>query len=138
LNPEILKLDGFCETYCQIKRIFPSIMTLITSLIFLKTHSHAKMAPDIDLKRESWPRAFAGTKFDDAAFTASGLLLAATLRAGAPPFNTPSPAKPSHHSPRPSEKISFQLVEHRILDENAPRADSNSRCSLPALSTAVP
>ena len=29
-----------------IKWIFPSIMTLIKSLSFLKTHSHAKMAPD--------------------------------------------------------------------------------------------
>ena len=29
-----------------IKRILPSIMAVIKSLIFLKTHSHAKMAPD--------------------------------------------------------------------------------------------
>jgi hypothetical protein len=46
LKHQILKLDGFCETYCQIKWIFPSIIALIKSLIFLKTHSHAKMAPD--------------------------------------------------------------------------------------------
>jgi hypothetical protein len=46
LKHQILKLNGFWETYCQIKWIFPSIMALIKPLIFLETHSHAKMAPD--------------------------------------------------------------------------------------------
>jgi hypothetical protein len=46
LEHEILKLNGFSKSYCQVKWIFQSIMAPIKSLNFLKTHSHAKLAPD--------------------------------------------------------------------------------------------
>jgi hypothetical protein len=46
LEHQILKLNGFSNPYCQIKWIFPSIMTPIKSLISLESNSHAKMAPD--------------------------------------------------------------------------------------------
>jgi hypothetical protein len=48
LEHQILKLNGFSKPYCQIKWIFPSIMTPIKSLMLLESNSHAKMAPDTE------------------------------------------------------------------------------------------
>lgn len=42
----ILKLNGFRKPYCQLKWIFSGLMAPAKSLIFLKWHFHAKMAPD--------------------------------------------------------------------------------------------
>jgi hypothetical protein len=43
----ILKLNGFGKPYCQLKWIFSGFVAAAKSLIFLKWHFHAKMAPDI-------------------------------------------------------------------------------------------